>query len=70
MAIARSTSLTAPLSSPQISLKRLIFERGLYRNVIKNVAKSLARILTKEKDGARAEPCTSFYVYTEMENEC
>ena len=70
MDIARSTSLTAPRSSPQITPKAPFLERGLYRNVIKIVAKSLARIVTAEKDGARAEPCTSFYVYTEMENEC
>ena len=28
------------------------------------------RNLPKEQDTSRAGPCTSFYVYTEMDNEC
>jgi hypothetical protein len=51
-------------------LSTLIFTRGGYENVIKNPQKSVAKAPWQDKDEARAEPCTSFYVYTEMDNEC
>ena len=70
MDIARSTFSTVLLSKPRIGLSIAFFKRGLYENVMKKGVLPVAGLGAKEKDSVRAEPCTSFYVYTEMENEC